>query len=386
MIRARLLCALALALLLAAPASGQNSAEAKQNQQQLDRVRNRIQALQRTIERNKVQQDELARSIEASEQQLGGIAAQVRKIQGDVDAQQGRVREVEQQQARAQAELAAERHVLGRQVRAAYAIGKQGQAKLLLNQGDSQKLGRVLTYYDYLNRARTTRVADIDRQLRQIAELASQLHQQITALTALKQTQEQALVQQRSAQAQRAQMLSRLRERLSDELDELKQLQDNEKAIHQLLESLRDVLADIPVDLGGSDQQPFPGLKGRLPWPARGKLLATYGQAKAGGRLAWNGLWIDAPEGAPVKAVAKGRVAYVGWMHRYGLIVIVEHEGGYFSLYGHNQSVAKGAGDGVAAGEVIAAAGSTGGHEQPGVYFEVRKGTTPINPQDWLVK
>jgi septal ring factor EnvC (AmiA/AmiB activator) len=77
---------------------------------------------------------------------------------------------------------------------------------------------------------------------------------------------------------------------------------------------------------------------------------------------------------------------YVGWMHRYGLIVLIEHEGGYFSLYGHCQSAAVAAGDAVRAGQVIAAAGDSGGHEQTGVYFEIRKGSEAINPAQWLAR
>src|SRR3546814_5500854 len=93
----------------------------------------------------------------------------------------------------------------------------------------------------------------------------------------------------------------------------------------------------------------FTSLKGKLPWPVRGALLAQYGEAKAGGRLRWNGHWIAAREGAPIQAVAQGRIVYVGWMHRYGLIVLIEHDGGYFTLYGHCQTADVQLGDSVRA-------------------------------------
>src|SRR3546814_7223781 len=90
--------------------------------------------------------------------------------------------------------------------------------------------------------------------------------------------------------------------------------------------------------------------------------------------LRWNGHWIAAREGAPIQAVAQGRIVYVGWMHRYGLIVLIEHDGGYFTLYGHCQTADVQLGDSVRAGQTIADAGATGGYEQAGVYFEIRKG------------
>ncbi len=64
--------------------------------------------------------------------------------------------------------------------------------------------------------------------------------------------------------------------------------------------------------------------------------------------------------------------------------MLVEHEGGYYSLYGHSQGARVAVGDSVKAGQVVATAGSTGGHDQAGVYFELRKGTEPINPKLWL--
>ena len=124
--------------------------------------------------------------------------------------------------------------------------------------------------------------------------------------------------------------------------------------------------------------------RGRLPWPLKGPLLARYGEDKADPRLSWKGLWIGADEGTPVRAVARGRVAYTGWMSRYGLIVVLEHENGYLTLYGHAATSTRSTGETVAAGDVIATAGDTGGYDKPGLYFEIRKGTDPLNPRDWL--
>ena len=83
-------------------------------------------------------------------------------------------------------------------------------------------------------------------------------------------------------------------------------------------------------------------------------------------------------------ASARGRVAYVGWLSSYGLIVVLQHDKGYFTLYGHNSAVSRTAGEWVSAGDVIAQAGNTGGYERTGLYFEVRKGTEPMDPKDWL--
>ena len=66
--------------------------------------------------------------------------------------------------------------------------------------------------------------------------------------------------------------------------------------------------------------------------------------------------------------------------------MLVEHDGGYYSLYGHAQSATVNVGDSLRAGQVLARAGDTGGHDQSGVYFELRKGTQAIDPRQWLAR
>jgi septal ring factor EnvC (AmiA/AmiB activator) len=63
---------------------------------------------------------------------------------------------------------------------------------------------------------------------------------------------------------------------------------------------------------------------------------------------------------------------------------VLEHEGGYYSLYGHNQAANVSVGDWVQPGDVISSVGATGGHDKNGLYFELRKGTDPINPRVWF--
>jgi septal ring factor EnvC (AmiA/AmiB activator) len=74
---------------------------------------------------------------------------------------------------------------------------------------------------------------------------------------------------------------------------------------------------------------------------------------------------------------------YADWLRGFGLLVVMDHGGGLMTLYGHNQSLYKGIGDMVEAGEAIAASGNTGGPALPGLYFEIRENGEPRNPLDW---
>lgn len=368
----------ALALATAAAAA---DGRAQENAEQLEQVRARIARLQRSLEADRSRQDTLRTQLEDAERRASTIAAELAQLRQQIRAQTAQRRKTEQARRDAEAQLARHREVLAQQLRASYVIGQRGQTRLVLNQDRSQKLARVVTYYDYLNRARVRRMESVLAQARELAALAEQLARETTELEATRSRQQGALTALEAARAERQDAVAALAARIAGGRDELKQLQADERELARLLEDLREALADVPAHLGA---KPFVSLKGRLPWPLGGRLLARYGDPKAGGRLRWNGLWIAGSEGDAVKAVARGRVAYVGWMHRYGLIAVLEHEGGYYSLYGHNQSVAVGIGDWVQPGDVIATVGATGGHAQSGLYFELRKGTDAVNPRPWF--
>jgi len=147
------------------------------------------------------------------------------------------------------------------------------------------------------------------------------------------------------------------------------------------LKSLGELLADIPQS--PSDKEPFHNQKGHIPWPVQGKLLAKFGSSREKGDLKWNGVLISAAYGEPVQAISHGRVAFSDWLQGYGFITIIDHGDGYMSLYGHNESLFKQAGDWVESGEVIATVGDSGGQPGPGVYFEIRARGKPINPGLW---
>ena len=349
---------------------------------ELEQVRAQIQALSRKLDNDRGQQDQLREVLTQAEQRIANAVARLRELDQNIQAQAGKVAKTRDQRGEAQRGLDQQKGALATQVRAAYLIGQQGRTKLLLNQEDPSALSRMVTYYDYVNKARTRRIQSINSQIQFLRAIEQRLQQEVDELAQLRATQKASLDALEAGRAEREVAMARLESRIMSQGQELKQLAADEKQLNQLIASLRDLLADIPADLG--NDQPFGRQKGRLPWPSKGRILASFGTPKAGGKLRWNGLWIGAESGTEVRAVARGRVAYVGWMHRYGLIAIVEHDGGYYTLYGHNEAVFKGVGEWVQAGEALATVGSTGGHTRAGVYFEIRKGTEPINPKAWM--
>ncbi|HBC50920.1 TPA: peptidoglycan DD-metalloendopeptidase family protein, partial [Stenotrophomonas maltophilia] len=122
---------------------------------------------------------------------------------------------------------------------------------------------------------------------------------------------------------------------------------------------------------------------GGLGWPLSGNLLARYGGKLPDGRTS-SGVLIGAPAGSTVTAVADGTVVFSDWMTGYGMILIVDHGNGYMSLYAHNDTLLKDAGARVSRGDAVAKVGNSGGQGVTALYFELRRGGQPVNPDSWL--
>jgi len=130
----------------------------------------------------------------------------------------------------------------------------------------------------------------------------------------------------------------------------------------------------------------FGSLKGRLTLPTRGQIAARFGQQRAGAAssLSWRGLLIRAPQGQNVVAAAPGTVVFSDWMRGFGNLLILDHGSNYLSVYANNETLYKQVGSRVRQGETIASVGSSGGEDQPGLYFELRYKGKPFNPEGWL--
>jgi septal ring factor EnvC (AmiA/AmiB activator) len=94
-------------------------------------------------------------------------------------------------------------------------------------------------------------------------------------------------------------------------------------------------------------------------------------------------VFIRAPQGAEVHAVAAGRVVFADWLRGFGNLLVLDHGEGLLTVYGNNETLLANAGERVGAGEVIASVGNTGGNADPGLYFEMRFQGRPIDPLRW---
>lgn len=135
------------------------------------------------------------------------------------------------------------------------------------------------------------------------------------------------------------------------------------------------------VVLQGTKPRPRTLAYGVFYWPSRGSITSRFGER-------WgeqhSGIDIAAAKGSPNKAADGGVVKFAGWSGNYGKLVIIDHENGYTTYYGHNDTIKVKVGQRVARGDVIGTVGETGRATGPHLHFEVRKNGVPVNPLKYI--
>jgi len=350
-------------------------------QENLEAVRSQINLLEERLAEQNVERDRSHRTLRLVEVEISVSAKKIGIIQEDLRSQHEQIRVLEDEIEAVEGRLVGERDALSQQIRMNYLSGRQEKLKLLLNQESPARLGRMMVYYDYLNRARRERIHTVVSEVANLVELAASSRDALARLIDLEDAREIELVELERARQERQTAITRIETDIFEAGSNITRLRGEEERLKQLIEEVRALLSEFPVDLDVG----FESSKGFLLWPVSGTFINNYGEAREEGQLIWNGVLVSAPSGTPVRAVYHGRIAYADWLPGLGLLVIVDHGDGYMSLYGHNETILKESGDWVVPGEAIAQVGNSGGQARQALYFEIRHDGVPTDPRLWLV-
>jgi murein hydrolase activator len=342
------------------------------------------------------QKDQLLGLLAQVDERYGDVAASLKSIGDQIDLTSRSLDKIRKEISTYQGQIDKLNKELAGQVRAAYAMGQQDKLKLMLNQQDPALSSRMMVYYEYLNKSRLEKLANIRQTVRYLDQLDKdkQTESELLEKNLGQKKSEQAALD--SARKQRDGLVAQLNVGFYSEEDQVSFLKESENKLINLIQTLEteedgaNQSAEMPSPDASSPENTesfpkltgeFTSLKGKLPLPVRGKLASMFGNPSS--EDMWKGVLINAKEGADIKAVTKGKVAYAGTLKGYGLLIIVEHDKQYMTLYAFNQSLYKHRGDWVEAGDVIASVGQSGGRSKPGLYFEIRKNGKPIDPLLW---
>ncbi len=376
---------LAMAISLAARAQDADSTpHAKQElaaKQKLDAVRGQIKALVDQQRATSDERGEAARSLRDKELALAAVGKDVHTLDDQLVAGHARLDALNAQRTQLETALQSQRDALAALLRSAYELGHDEELKLLLQQDDVAVIARVLAYHRYFQRAQIGQIDELQDDLKQLAEIEDTIRTTARELAVTRRARGVEAAKLQTERAERAALVAGMDAKLKDQGARIAALGKDETALTQLLEQLRDVFADIPRQLSG--EQPFASSRGHLAWPLQGKILTAFGSIDESGRPS-SGILLAAKTGTPVRAISHGRVAFADWMRGYGMLLIIDHGDGYLSLYGCNETLLKGAGDWVNAGDTIATSGASGGQKIPGLYFEIRVKGHAVDPRGWL--
>jgi septal ring factor EnvC (AmiA/AmiB activator) len=375
--RSRRLLALLVCALAVVPAGA--TSESAKAEAQLRDIRAEIERVRSQVQRDAAERERLARRLRDAEQSATAARAERDRLRREQAERVQRRAELALEKREREKELEGERAALAAQMRAAYMIGREEPLKLLLNQRDPARAGRMFAYYGYFGRARAGQIARIENFVARIAELDAELEAEQARLADLETRQREEVERLDKARAERGEVLASLTAEARSRAASLDRLKREQSALEKLLRELRRAIEKFPSD----SKSPFARMRGKLAWPTTGRVIARYGQTRAGG-LKWDGVLLSTTRGAPVRAVYHGRVIYADWLAGLGLLVILDHGDGYLSLYGHNEQIYRKVGERVTAGDPVAAAGDTGGRSSPELYFEIRRAGRPVSPIPWF--
>ncbi len=408
-----LLLGLALALALPLPSGAQTTRETERKLQKLRTELKGVAQERRQIEGQRGQASQQLREADEKVARTGRALAQTEAALRE----QGRaLAEAEQRRSTLQGNLAQQHRELARLLRAAYQLGNHAPLKLLLSQDTVADANRALAYHRYLQRERAQRITTLTADLKELEALQAQIAERKQKLQGTQQDQKQQAAALEADRRDRAKTVASLEERFKDQREKEQALGQDAKALETLLANLRAAAARAEAERraaarraaaekaaaeraarqAAAQGRPPPPTKvppavasapapkvGGLGWPLSGNLLARYGGKLPDGRTS-SGVLIGAPAGSTVTAVADGTVVFSDWMTGYGMILIVDHGNGYMSLYAHNDTLLKDAGARVSRGDAVAKVGNSGGQGVTALYFELRRGGQPVNPDSWL--
>ena len=245
------------------------------------------------------------------------------------------------------------------------AVSRINFIKVLFTQDDPKKLLRTIRYYRYLTQARAQETREIYQLIEELDETESKLSQGNTSVMRLSQelTEQHRELQQIALDL--TTMIAALDHRIVQNQSALKTMNAEEKRLVDLLVLLEENKDSIVLE----DEERFVNHKGKLALPLKARVKARFGEPKSVRGAVWKGILLETPEGNEVQSIFTGQVVFADQFRGLGLLVIVDHNDGFMSLYAHNSELKVRVNDRVEAGQIIAITGTSGSEQKSGLYF-----------------
>lgn len=335
--------------------------------EELAALRKRIDALTGELQKKEATRREARDALRDSERAISEANRTLTLIAAESRAVQAEAARLAAEHATLERRLAGQQQAVERMLLARYAVGAPDGLRVALSGDDPGALGRRLQYGAELSRAAAALIASYREGLRRLARLAEEAQAKRLRLGELAEASRADRARLVRERAEKRRVLASIAAELHQGRRRIKVLQADEARLAALVKELARVVPSTP----GAEK--FSMLRGRLRLPVRGEPTGRF-----------RGLFIRAPEGQAVRAVARGRVVYADWMRGFGNLLILDHGENYLTIYANNETLLKQVGDVVQGGESVAVTGASGGNEETGLYFEMRHLGRPFDPRQWV--
>jgi septal ring factor EnvC (AmiA/AmiB activator) len=399
----------------------ERAAASQAERKELERVRSRLEKLKKDLAATEGSRSEARDALRDSELAISSANRSLRELGEQYELARSELREATLQRQEIEAALGRRQDQLEQVLLARHQAGEPGPLKLLLSGQSPNRVARDMHYLSYLSRAEASVVSDLRAGISSLKSLESRTQQRAAQLQELEARQRQQRGQLLTLQTNHRKTLDQLSERIREQRRQVEVMQRDELRLTRVIEEIGRILAARPRpgatpkgnssketannrDKSGPDKsapqsksQPAPGisaqpaaagtfeqLRGSLKLPTRGNTTGRFGAAREGGGPAWKGLFIRAPGGQEVRAIAAGQVAFSDWLRGFGNLLVIDHGQGYLSIYGNNESLLKQVGDVIRAGDVVSTVGASGGNPESGLYFEMRHEGKALDPAKWF--
>lgn len=366
---------------LPAPAQTPTPAQTPESSS-LGETRSALDALKAKIDAATEKEAALLEALDEIEQEMASRAEELADIQKQIDTQRAASDEKRVRMELLTERIRGKRAWLKGRLRSIYIHGRPGYLKVLFAAESHADLVRRTKFSRIIARRDTELVAGLKVDLKEVAASRSDYDKDVALL-------ENALSDSRSTNEE-LEIQRAFRQTL---LDEVKSERVSFARLQEVLErqarELDKTVGGLTSTVPHAPARPFVDAKGRiLPPLAKPTVLRPYGPYRhsTGAQMLHQGIVWSSPIGEPVKAVFDGRVEMAMWHKARGQVVVIDHGGGWKTLYAHNSALKKKKGDPVSEGEVIALTGDTGTFDEPGLFFAVYHDGKPVDPAEWFLK
>ncbi len=374
-------------------------------------VKARLLRLKRSLAKSEAAHAEASDALAAAERAISKTNRQLHRLAIQRLTTERKISDLQKREALLAAAQSAHEAGLAVSTREAFALSQLPALELAIDPAQSWVDMSDRAYLDDLIRRQTQRIRDLRSRRSDLADLEGESRARNAELQRIADDERASRARLLEEEKTRRVVLAKLAKQISMQRRSVANLERDDARLAHLIDRLGRILAGRhrrsarttgphggrPVEnLAALEHfEPprsaaFSRLRGQLLLPVAGAIVSRFGAPRlddAGhpqtGAPVWKGIFIRAPAGAAVHAVAAGRVVYADWLRGFGNLLILDHGNGFLSVYADNQSLLRNLGDEVRSDEVVARVGDTGETRQSGLYFEMRYRGRPFDPLKW---